>query len=79
MYLNGDYTKIIKNDTSTDEIDLSCDPEQMMRNSQDVDEWLLSGLSENHIKKSNTYKKLIDDQENEDNMILRKLEENQIK
>lgn len=79
MYLNGDYTKIIKNDTSTDEIDLSCDPEQMMRNSQDVDEWLLSGLSENHIKKSNTYKKLIDEQENEDNMILRKLEENQIK
>lgn len=61
MYLNGDYNKIIKNDVSTEEIDLSCDPEQMMRHSQDVDEWLLSGLSESHIQKSGTYKRLMDE------------------
>lgn len=51
----------------------------MMRHSQDVDEWLLNGLSETHIQKSNTYRNLKEEQENEDNMILRKLEENMIK
>lgn len=52
MYLNGDYSKLIEQDegaanNSMEEGDISTDPEQLMRHSQDVDEWLLTGLSEN--------------------------------
>ena len=53
MYLNGDYKnlnqKAESHENTMDDIhDLSYgDPDQMMKQSQDVDEWLLSGLSEN--------------------------------
>jgi hypothetical protein len=32
----------------------------MMKQGQDVDEWLLGGLTDNALAKSNTYKKLIE-------------------
>ena len=63
MYLNGDYQKILKqdesNDNTMDEInDISCDPDQMMKQGQDV-EWLLGGDNEldNTYQRPNTNNK----------------------
>ena len=67
MYLNGEYGKIIEgggkdnnnNDSGTDLSGIEC-----LKQSQDVDEWLLGGLSNDRK------------QEEEDSMIIRKIEEN---
>lgn len=85
MYLNGDYQKLLNGeeegpDHTKDEIaDISQDPEQMMKQGQDVDEWLLSGLSENCSLAASKQPTQCLPQENEDNIIMKKIEENQIK
>lgn len=94
LYLNGDYQKILNNynltgreeEDGTGEGDFSCDPDQMMKQSTDVDEWLLSGASETDIYLRNTSNKnlvgnnsglgLLERDEEEENMIMRKIEEN---
>ncbi|CDW72225.1 UNKNOWN [Stylonychia lemnae] len=86
MYLNGDYQKILVqeqkdgNESSDELADTSCDPDQMMKHSQDVDEWLLGGASDNSntFLKSNSQHRLMD-QDNEDSIIMKKIEENRIK
>jgi len=51
-----------------------------MKPGQDVDEWLLSGLSENCSYTTNKHaNSVILPKENEDEIILKKIEENQIK
>lgn len=36
----------MENKESEKPADISCDPDSLMKNEQDVDEWLLSGVSE---------------------------------
>jgi len=35
-----------KQESAENAADVSCDPDSLMKNEQDVDEWLLSGVSE---------------------------------
>eukprot|EP00347_Sterkiella_histriomuscorum_P008840 403343537 len=89
LYLNGDYQKILADNNyplnlndNENQGDISCDPDQMMKQSTDVDEWLLSGTSENETYMKESSSKgvmMLERDEEEENMIMRKIEENQIK
>jgi hypothetical protein len=85
LYLNGDFSKLNGKEEFVEVItediaDISCDPDQMMKQSQDVDEWLLSGVSDgtpSYLMQANyLLKSEVKSEENEDSMILKRLEEN---